>query len=108
MSALSEARAALRSADLVRRIGWVRRLQGLAIEAEGPEVELGEMCRILPRGTTGAPVLAEVVGLEPGRVVLLPYGALRGIAAGSQSMRWATPRACRRRRAAGPRHRRLR
>jgi len=84
VSALSEARAALRSAELVRRIGWVRRLQGLAIEAEGPEVELGEMCRILPRGTTGAPVLAEVVGLEPGRVVLLPYGALRGIAAGSQ------------------------
>lgn len=83
MSPLSSARSAIESAELVRRIGWVRRLQGLAIESEGPDVELGEMCRILPR-KDGAPVLAEVVGLEHGRVVLMPYGSLRGVAALSQ------------------------
>jgi len=76
-------RQALQSAQLVRRIGWVRRLQGLAIEAEGPQAELGEMCRVLPADADGAsPVLAEVVGLEHGRVVLMPYAPLRGVAAG--------------------------
>jgi flagellum-specific ATP synthase len=85
MSRLSVYREALRSAELVQRIGWVRRLQGLAIEADGPRADLGEMCRVLPCGAeAGRPVLAEVVGLEPGRVVLLPYGPLRGIGAGAQ------------------------
>jgi len=77
-------RDALAATALVQRVGWVRRLQGLAIEAEGPDVHLGEMCKVLPRGAGGAPVLAEVVGLEPGHVVLMPFGALRGIATGSQ------------------------
>jgi flagellum-specific ATP synthase len=77
-------REALRMAPLARRVGWVRRLQGLAIEAEGPDVQIGEMCKVIPRGAAGAPVLAEVVGLEPGHVVLMPFGALRGIATGSQ------------------------
>jgi flagellum-specific ATP synthase len=85
MNALAACRAALQSAELVQRIGWVRRLQGLAIESDGPEVELGEMCRVMPgSASAGAPVLAEVVGLEHGRVVLLPFGALRGIGAGSR------------------------
>jgi flagellum-specific ATP synthase len=85
MSGLHDARAALRSAMLERRIGWVRRLQGLAIEAEGPDVELGEMCQVHPRGEVQSPpVLAEVVGLEHGRVVLMPFGALSGVAAGCE------------------------
>ncbi|HET8748747.1 MAG TPA: FliI/YscN family ATPase [Ramlibacter sp.] len=85
MNLLSGYRDALRSTELVQRIGWVRRLQGLAIEAEGPQADLGEMCRVLPAGVEAAgPVLAEVVGLEQGRVVLLPYGPLRGIGAGSK------------------------
>jgi len=86
MNLLSGYGEALRAAELVPRIGWVRRLQGLAIEAEGPQADLGEMCRVLPDGDGGAcaPVLAEVVGVEPGRVVLLPYAPLRGIGAGSR------------------------
>jgi flagellum-specific ATP synthase len=83
MNALSGIRAALQRAELTRRIGWVRRLQGLAVEAQGPDVEVGELCRIVPR-SDAAPVLAEVVGLEQERVVLLPYGALHGIAAGAR------------------------
>jgi flagellum-specific ATP synthase len=84
MSGLALYREALAAAPLARRVGWVRRLQGLAIESEGPDVHVGEMCKVLPRGTAGAPVLAEVVGLEPGHVVLMPFGALRGIATGCQ------------------------
>lgn len=84
MNALEACRAALGTGELTRPIGWVRRVQGLAIEAEGPRVHVGEMCHVLPRPGAGtAPVLAEVVGLERGRVVLMPFGALEGVAAGS-------------------------
>jgi flagellum-specific ATP synthase len=84
MSAPAFYREVLGKTPLAQRIGWVRRLQGLAIEAEGPDVHIGEMCKVMPRAAAGAPVLAEVVGLEPGHVVLMPFGALRGIGTGSQ------------------------
>jgi flagellum-specific ATP synthase len=80
---LTSYREALATGELTERIGWVRRVHGLAIEAEGPDVHVGEMCRVLPRPVGGgAPVLAEVVGLEPGSVVLMPFGALQGVAPG--------------------------
>jgi flagellum-specific ATP synthase len=85
MSALSAYRAALAAVPLARRIGWVRRVQGLAIEAEGPDVQIGEMCQVLLHGAAGGrPVLAEVVGLASRHVVLMPFGALHGVGAGSQ------------------------
>jgi flagellum-specific ATP synthase len=83
MSALHTYREVLGRTELLRRIGWVRRVQGLAIEAEGPDVHIGEICEVLPRGS-GAPVLAEVVGLEPRHVVLMPFGAMRGVGSGSE------------------------
>jgi flagellum-specific ATP synthase len=85
MNGLHAYRQALAAAELVQRVGWVRRLQGLAIEADGPDVHVGEMCSVLPRHAQGgAPVLAEVVGLDASHVVLMPYGALRGIGAGAR------------------------
>ncbi|MDB5752727.1 MAG: FliI/YscN family ATPase [Ramlibacter sp.] len=75
----------LRSVDLQRRIGWVRRVQGLAIESEGPRAAVGEMCRVVPPGArvdTG--ILAEVVGLQHDHVTLLAYGSLQAVAAGAQ------------------------
>jgi flagellum-specific ATP synthase len=83
MRMMAAYRKALAAGELTRRLGWVRRVQGMTVEAEGPEVQLGEMCEIRPRrGAQGVPVLAEVVGLAPGHVVLLPFGALHGIGAG--------------------------
>jgi flagellum-specific ATP synthase len=85
VSVLAACRRALAATELAQRIGWVRRLQGLALEAEGPEAELGEMCHVLPRAGSGAaPVLAEVVGLEHGHTLLMPYASLRGVGPGSQ------------------------
>lgn len=83
MTAIHAYRKALAGSELLRRIGWVRRVQGLAIESDGPDVHIGEMCRVLPRDR-GAPVLAEVVGLEHGHVVLMPFGAMRGVGSGSE------------------------
>lgn len=78
---LQALRQATATAELVRRIGVVRQVSGLAIEAEGPDVTLGELCRITPRAA-GAPVLAEVVGLRHGLVTLMPFRAAQGLAAG--------------------------
>lgn len=82
---------ALRRAETLRRVGWVRQLQGLAIETQGPDATLGELCRILPRGVADAEhddategVLAEVVGLKADRLTLMPYGRPGGIAVGSE------------------------
>ncbi len=87
--------SALGRVDLAQRLGSVRRLQGLAIEAQGPDATVGELCRIIPRPSASgrrkkagdddtAPVLAEVVGLAPDHVILMPYGRLHGVAAGSE------------------------
>lgn len=87
--------AAVESAELVRRIGWVRQMQGLAVEAQGPDATVGELCRIMPRtparlkgqqngNEASQGVLAEVVGLRPGHVILMPYGGVQGVAAGCE------------------------
>lgn len=74
---------AIRTTDLVRKVGHVRQLAGLGIESSGPDVLLGEMCDIHPRD--GAQALrAEVVGLRDGRVMLMPYGSTGGIGIGSE------------------------
>lgn len=83
MNVLAGYRDALRAADLLPRLGWVRRLQGLAVEAQGPQVEVGELCRIAARSPAPG-VLAEVVGLRCGDVTLMAYGGLEGIAAGAE------------------------
>ncbi|WP_050465675.1 FliI/YscN family ATPase [Herbaspirillum autotrophicum] len=78
---------ALRSTTLTRKTGYVSKLSGLAIEATGPDVAVGALCRIYPRsddGTSKEYVLAEVVGIRPGVVTLMPYGALQGLAAGCE------------------------
>ena len=92
-------RQALQDLELIRRIGWVRQVQGLAIQAQGPDATVGELCRIRPRlaargpqaqGSANEPssentgVLAEVVGLHAGHVTLLPYGSLQGVSAGAE------------------------
>jgi flagellum-specific ATP synthase len=83
MSNLAVYREALRDGSLQARLGWVRRLQGLAIEAEGPEAEVGELCRIAAR-PPAKDLLAEVVGLRAGHVTLLAYGELEGVGAGAE------------------------
>ena len=74
---------AVRQAELVRRIGRVTQFYGLMLEASGPDVFLGEVCEVYSRAQT-APVLAEVVGIRNGRVLLMPYGELRGIGLGAE------------------------
>lgn len=74
---------AVRNAELYRRSGRISQFFGLVVEADGPEVFLGERCEIYSRGLA-TPVLAEVVGIRDGKVLLMPYGDLHGTRVGSE------------------------
>lgn len=73
---------ALSGAELTLRLGRVTAISGQGIEAAGPDVTLGEVCEIAVSGG-GETLRAEVVGMRPGCVVLMPYGELRGVSVGA-------------------------
>ena len=74
---------AVESAETVLMKGKITKIIGLVIEADGPSINLGELCYIYPR--TDAPVLpAEVVGFRENRVLLMPLGEMQGIGPGSE------------------------
>ncbi|MDH3223829.1 MAG: FliI/YscN family ATPase [Gemmatimonadota bacterium] len=62
--------------------GRATKIVGLVVEAVGLEVAMGDLCRI--RGTRGGrSVLAEVVGFNEERTLLMPLGELGGVQRGS-------------------------
>ncbi len=73
---------AVRITPLARRLGRVSGIAGQSIESIGPEVTIGEVCQV--RLDSGLTLMAEVVGMKPGRVILMPYGELRGIGVGNE------------------------
>jgi flagellum-specific ATP synthase len=72
---------AIDAAALYARDGSVRQVAGLVVTCSGPDASLGELCRIAPQ-SGGPDILAEVVGVKPEGVVLMPYGRLDGVSAG--------------------------
>jgi flagellum-specific ATP synthase len=74
--------SAVQGSELARRHGRLVAFNGLVIESIGPNAHLGELCEIVPEDGR-EPVQAEVVGFRQDRVLLMPYGNVRGIAADS-------------------------
>jgi flagellum-specific ATP synthase len=73
----------IQQAQWLRRSGRIVRVVGQTVEAEGPSARLGEVCEIrVAHGAEAA--LAEVIGISDRRVLLMPYGDLRGCKAGSE------------------------
>ncbi|MBD3297059.1 MAG: FliI/YscN family ATPase [candidate division Zixibacteria bacterium] len=71
----------IHSAETVRPTGRVVGLVGLTIEADGPHVQVGDLC--LLEDISGRRRLpAEVVGFRQGRVLLMPIGERQGIGPG--------------------------
>lgn len=69
--------------EIIRFSGRVSKLIGLTIEANGPAVEIGEVCRIYPlKGKKF--ITAEVIGFRENVVVLMPFGEMTGIGPGSK------------------------
>lgn len=70
--------ASVNHADYYQRQGRISAFNGLVIEAHGPDVHLGELCDVMPEDGR-EPIRAQVVGFRHDRILLMPYGDLRGI-----------------------------
>lgn len=67
-----------------RTAGLVSRVSSLVVEASGPSVMVGELCRIESHGKQPSQCMAEVVGLRDRTVLLMPFGETRGISVDSE------------------------
>jgi flagellum-specific ATP synthase len=74
---------AVRSTELIRRIGHIANFYGLVLESNGPEAFHGEGCEIYS-SPHGKPIPAEVIGIKEGKALLMTYGETRGIGVGSE------------------------
>lgn len=80
----------VRVANSVRRLGRVTGITGLIIESEGPNVGLGEICRISSERES-INVMAEVVGFRGEKVLLMPLGETGGLHPGCEVAAWDRP-----------------
>jgi flagellum-specific ATP synthase len=69
--------------DSLKYSGKVMMIAGLTVEASGPAVQIGEMCRIYSLSGDSF-ILAEMVGFRDKRVLLMPYGDMTGVGPGSR------------------------
>jgi len=67
--------------DPVRQVGRVTGLVGMTIEVRGLSAPVGSLCRI-EGGRHRPAVFCEAVGFHSGRLLLMPYGSMQGIAPG--------------------------
>ncbi len=62
--------------------GKIVKVAGIVAEGHGPGLSVGSLCSI--KNSDGLDVQAEVVGFKDKRVILMPYGEVRGIRPGSR------------------------
>jgi flagellum-specific ATP synthase len=60
--------------------GVLTRVVGLTLEAKGVNAAVGSYCDIT--GPDGHTIMAEVVGFGDGKLLLMPFGSIQGIAPG--------------------------
>jgi flagellum-specific ATP synthase len=71
---------AVDSSQCVTAAGRVVRVTGLVAEGQGPAIGVGSTCSI--QNCEGKELLGEVVGFRDRRIMLMPYGEMRGIGPG--------------------------
>lgn len=72
----------IESTDTYKRYGKVLRIVGLLIESLGPLANIGEVCNIHPENKQNEAILAEVVGFNKEKVMLMPYTEVSEIGPG--------------------------
>ncbi len=70
--------------------GTVSRATSMLIESLGPEVQIGELCK-LSTECEGEPVLAEVVGFRDKKTLLMPIAEMNGISPKSEVIATGRP-----------------
>lgn len=71
-------------------IGTVSRATSMLIESLGPEVHVGELCRLTTQ-SEDKPVLAEVVGFKDKKTLLMPIADMHGISPKSEVIATGKP-----------------
>ncbi|MCL2084001.1 MAG: FliI/YscN family ATPase, partial [Oscillospiraceae bacterium] len=80
---LTRYRVMAQQSDSLNYSGKVTMIAGLTVEAGGPAVQVGELCRIYPLHG-GRCIDAEVVGFRDKSILLMPFGDLAGVGPGSR------------------------
>lgn len=75
-------RQRLKSRDTLQYLGRVQKIAGLMIESAGPKACMGDVCYIGAIDDNER-VMAEVVGIQENKMLLMPYGDVKGIGTGS-------------------------
>lgn len=78
---LATYKSIIKGLNPIRFNGKVTQVIGLTIESQGPDVKIGDICSIYPKGS-GCPIYAEVVGFRESKVLLMPLGELGPIGPG--------------------------
>ena len=89
--------AAIREAEVLRPYGKVVQVVGMVVEASGPAAPVGDICLVYPEQGSlhrERAIPCEVVGFREGRVLLMPYGDMRGIQPGSRVVATRTQSLC--------------
>ena len=73
---------AIENANTYKRFGKVLRVVGLMIESRGPEANIGEVCYIHSSLANNRSILAEVVGFNNEKIILMPYSAVTELGPG--------------------------
>lgn len=73
---------AIEQADTYKRYGRILRVVGLMIESQGPAAKIGEVCYIYASSSNKEPILAEVVGFNNEKIILMPYAEVTEIGPG--------------------------
>ncbi len=73
---------AVESCVTIRPEGRISKVVGLVAEGDGMGLGIGSLCTI--KNTYGREVMAEVIGFRDEKVLLMPYGNIRGMSSGSR------------------------
>jgi len=73
---------AIRSCQPIKMEGKIVKVAGIVAQANGPGMSIGSLCSI--RNGSGQNMQAEVIGFNDKRVIVMPFGEMRGIEPGSR------------------------
>jgi flagellum-specific ATP synthase len=77
--------------------GKVVQVVGMVVEASGPSAPVGDICLVYPEAgqfERDQAIPCEVVGFREARILLMPYGEMRGIQPGSRVVATRSPSLC--------------
>ena len=74
---------AAESVEPITTEGRITKVVGTILEANGPAMPVGGVCRVVPLSRSRRPVPVEVVGFREGRLLLMPLGKADGMEPGS-------------------------